>query len=82
MLAKRMRLVVRAAAAISRLGDGTGPVGSQMMLEEPDLVDADAVRELDLFELAAEHLRMRRMFAGRGRRPDGNFHCFILPEWW
>ena len=27
MLAKRMRLVVRAAAAISRLGDGTGAVG-------------------------------------------------------
>ena len=27
MLAKRMRLVVRAAAAIKRFGDGTGPVG-------------------------------------------------------
>ena len=29
MLAKRMRLVVRAAAAINRFGDGTGPVGNK-----------------------------------------------------
>ncbi len=34
------------------------------MLEEPDPVDANAVRELDLFDLAAEHFRMRRMSRG------------------
>jgi hypothetical protein len=29
MLEKRMRLVVCAAAAISRFGEGTGPVGNK-----------------------------------------------------
>ena len=52
----------------------------EMMLEEPDLVDADAFGELDLFELAAKHLRMRRIYARGGRRPDGESHRLILPE--
>ena len=51
-----------------------------MMLEEPDLIDADAFGQFDLFELAPEHLRMRRIFARRGRRPDGESHRLILPE--
>jgi hypothetical protein len=30
----------------------------KMMLEEPNLIDADAFGELDLLELAPEHFRM------------------------
>jgi hypothetical protein len=30
-----------------------------MVLEEPDLIDADAFGQLDLFELAPEHFWMR-----------------------
>jgi hypothetical protein len=38
-----------------------------MMLKKPDLIDADTFRELDFFELAPEHFRMRRIFTrGRG----------------
>ena len=50
-----------------------------MMLEEPDLIDAEAFGQLDLFELAPEHLHMRRIFARGCRRPDGESHPFILP---
>jgi hypothetical protein len=44
------------------------------MLEKPDLIDADALGQLDLFELAPEHLHMRRIFARGGGRPDGESH--------
>jgi hypothetical protein len=51
-----------------------------MMLEEPNLIDADAFGELDLLELAPEHFRMGRVFAWCGRRPNGESHRLILPE--
>jgi hypothetical protein len=47
--------------------------------EEPDLIDADAFHQLDLFELAPEHFRIPRMFARGGGRPDGKLPPFILP---
>jgi hypothetical protein len=50
-----------------------------MVLEEPDLIDADAFRELDFLELAPEHLLVRRVFARGGRRPNGEPHRLILP---
>src|SRR5271166_2822507 len=51
----------------------------EMMLEEPDLIDADAFSQLDLFELAPEHLLMRRIFARGGRRPDREPHLSSSP---
>ena len=62
MLAKRMRWVLRAAAAISRFGEGTGAGRQQMVLEEPDLIDADAVGKLNFVKLAAEHFRVASSF--------------------
>src|SRR5215469_12458759 len=57
-----------------QIGRGDGRRRLQMMLEEPDLIDADTFGELDFFELAPEHFRMCRIFArGRGR-PDGKAH--------
>ena len=77
MLLKRIWRVVREAAAICSRRHRCGRL--QMMLEKPDLIDADALGQLDLFELAPEHLRMRRIFArGRGR-PDGESHRLIHP---
>ena len=78
MLAKRMRLVVRAAAAISRLGDGTGPVGVQMMFEKPDLIDADAFGQLHLLELAAEHLRYASSWSAGWSSTRRQVASFIL----
>src|SRR5260221_7814517 len=50
-----------------------------MMLEEPDLVDADPVRQLDFFDLPSEHFLVCRIFTrGRGR-PDGQSHRPTLP---
>jgi hypothetical protein len=48
------------------------------MLEKPDLIDADALGQLDLFELAPEHLPMRRIFAWGDGRPDGESHRLFL----
>src|SRR5205085_10725566 len=47
----------------------------QVVLIEPDLVDADALGQLDLVELAPEQLLMRRILARRRGRPDGEPHA-------
>ena len=50
-----------------QIGRGDRSRRLQMMLEKPDLIDADTFRELDFFKLAPEHFRMCRIFArGRG----------------
>src|SRR5689334_9679650 len=50
-----------------------------MVLVEPDLVDADALGERDLVELAPEQLLMRRILARRRGRPDGEPHGITSP---
>jgi hypothetical protein len=45
-----------------------------MMLEEPDLIDANPIRQLDFFELPSEHFLMCRIFTRGCRRPDGQSH--------
>ena len=62
-----------------QIGRRHRPRRVQMMFEEPDLIDADAFRQLDLFKLAAKHFLMCRIFPRGGRRPYGEFHCFLLP---
>ena len=57
-----------------QIGRGNRRGGLQMMLEEPDLIDADTFGELDFFKLPPEHFHMCRIFArGRGR-PDCESH--------
>ena len=68
MLAKRIRLVVRGGSD-QQIGRRHRPRRVQMMFEEPDLIDADAFRQLDLFKLAAKHFLMCRIFPRGGRRP-------------
>ena len=42
-----------------QIGRGDRRRGRQMMLEKPDLIDADAFRQLHLFELSAKHFLIR-----------------------
>src|SRR5215472_1035158 len=57
-----------------QIGRGDRCCWLQMMLEEPDLIDADTFGQLDFFKLPPEHFHMCRIFAwGRGR-PDGESH--------
>jgi hypothetical protein len=49
-----------------------------MMFQKPHLIDADALGQFCLFELAPEQLLMRRVFARRGGRPDRKLHRFPL----
>src|SRR5215471_8698592 len=46
-----------------QIGRGDRRRRLEMMLEEPDLVDADTFRQLDFFELPLEHFHMGRFFA-------------------
>ena len=67
MPANRIWRVDRAAAVIGKIGRGDRRRPLQMMLKEPDLIDADTFRELDFFELA----RNISVCVARGRgRPD------------
>jgi hypothetical protein len=79
MLLKRIWRVVRSGGD-QQIGRRHRCRRLEMMLEKPDLIDADAFGQLDLFELAPEHLRMRRIFARGGGRPDGESHRLILPR--
>ena len=62
-----------------QVGRGYGCGRLQMVLEEPDLIDADLFGELDLGELTPEHFHMGRIFARGSRRPDRQPHRIILP---
>ena len=78
MLLKRIWRVVRSGGD-QQIGRRHRCRRLEMMLEKPDLIDADAFGQLDLFELAQEHLHMRRIFARGGGRPYGESHRLFLP---
>ena len=68
MLLKRICRGLWAAAAMQQIGRGHRRRRREMVLEEPDLIDAGTLRQFDLFELALKHFLIGRIFARGGGR--------------
>jgi hypothetical protein len=51
-----------------------------MVLQRPHLIDANALGQFRLFELAPEQLLMRRVFTQRGIASSSPFHVLLLKD--